>query len=298
VETHQSVWHDCLVGALALAARLEEEGQNNIAKLLRAAADAQARQAAYRRPTPSDRAGLVGGIHQTAHALAAMGVSAELVAVLARGAAAMDEGRLPLIHETPHPYVCRTCGYLRLEAPPDRCPTCGARPATFQPFPPVYWLDALDPFAALERLRQTPLEVAALVQGLPGAAMDRLPAGGGWSIRHALSHLRDAQGVLSFRLDLLLAEENPVLESKAVFEWATREEEHPPSGADILETYQDSRRETVARLESIPLRDWWRTGRHEEFGAVTLRAQVSYFAAHEITHLPQLEALRDEVVGG
>jgi len=42
----------------------------------------------------------------------------------------------------------------------------------------------------------------------------------------------------------------------------------------------------------MPLADWWRTGEHEEFGTVTLRQQVSYFAAHELTHLPQIEALR------
>ncbi len=42
----------------------------------------------------------------------------------------------------------------------------------------------------------------------------------------------------------------------------------------------------------MPLAYWWRTGRHQEFGAVTLRKQASYFAAHERTHLPQLARLR------
>jgi hypothetical protein len=41
----------------------------------------------------------------------------------------------------------------------------------------------------------------------------------------------------------------------------------------------------------LPLVDWWRTGRHEEFGVVTIRQQVSYFAAHESTHLAQIRAL-------
>ena len=36
-----------------------------------------------------------------------------------------------------------------------------------------------------------------------------------------------------------------------------------------------------------------RTGQHEEFGPLFLHQQVSYFAAHERTHPPQIEALRE-----
>ncbi|MCK6623765.1 MAG: hypothetical protein DPW09_36045 [Anaerolineae bacterium] len=43
--------------------------------------------------------------------------------------------------------------------------------------------------------------------------------------------------------------------------------------------------------------DWRRTGQHEEFGPVPLRQQVSYFASHEITHLPQMGVLRHQWVG-
>lgn len=52
-----------------------------------------------------------------------------------------------------------------------------------------------------------------------------------------------------------------------------------------------SRTETLLEQESLPLSDWWRAGKHEEFGTVTLRQQVSYFAAHESTHLSQIKAL-------
>jgi uncharacterized damage-inducible protein DinB len=184
-----------------------------------------------------------------------------------------------------------------LNEPAERCPTCGARPATFKRFLPVYWLDALDPIAALERLRQTPLDVAALLEGLSDEAMSQRPEDGGWAIRNIVSHLRDAQGVLSFRLSLFLEKEHPTLESKAVFEWATKEEERPPTTLEILDTYRASRKETIAKLENIPLSDWWRTGQHEEFGIVTMKQQVSYFASHEITHFPQLETLRNQLGG-
>jgi hypothetical protein len=177
----------------------------------------------------------------------------------------------------------------------EKCPTCGAWPETFQWFAPIYWLDALDPHAALAKLRQTPLDVAALLNGLSEQAMTQQPEDSGWAIRNILSHLRDAQGVLDFRLDLFASEEHPVLESKAVFKWATQEEEKPPSTLDIFETYKATRTKILARLEVLPFDEWWRTGFHEEFGEVSIKQQVSYFASHELTHLPQIARLREQL---
>ncbi len=205
--------------------------------------------------------------------------------------------RIPSIVETPHPYVCRTCGHLVVGPVEEHCPSCGAWPATFQWFAPNYWFEALDPFAAIEKLRQTPLEVAAALEALSEQAMDQDPREGNWAIRNVITHLRDAQEVLDYRLDLFAAEEHPVLASKAVWTWATREEERQPATREIFEDYLATRRKILARLEALPLADWWRTGLHEEFGEVSLRQQASYFASHELTHLPQLAALREQLAG-
>jgi len=289
-------WGDTLSHILALAAKLEGEGQYNIAKLTRAVAEALTRQAAFKISLPSEKDRLANEIERTVVALSKLDVDEALIAALKRGAATMADGRLPLINETPHAYVCRTCGHIVLNAPADNCPTCGAWPITYKRFLPVYWLDLLDPFAALERLHQTPLDVAALLEGLSEKTLSQPPEDGGWAIRNIVSHLRDAQGVLSFRLNLLLEQENPSLESKAVFEWATKEDEHPPTTQEIFDTYRSSRQETIAKLDNISLSTWWRTGQHEEFGTVTIRQQVSYFGSHEVTHLPQIESLRNQLL--
>lgn len=151
----QSGWGHSLVHLLALASRLEGQGQYNIAKLLRAATDSMARRAAYQLVLPSDTDQLGREIERAVAALDGLSIGEDLAGTLKRGAAAMAERRLPLIHETPHPYVCRTCGHAVLGEPTRKCPICGAWPVTFQRFPPVYWLDALDAFTALERLHQS-----------------------------------------------------------------------------------------------------------------------------------------------
>jgi hypothetical protein len=174
----------------------------------------------------------------------------------------------------------------------EKCPTCGAWPDTFQWFAPIYWLEALDPPAALEKLRQTPLDVAALLEGLSEQSMTQEPHDGGWAIRNVLIHMRDAQDVLDYRLDPFSREAHPILAAKAVWSWAKDEEDHPPSTLAIFAEYKATRAKILARLESLPFVEWWRKGQHEEFGEVSIKQQVSYFASHEITHLPQIERLR------
>ena len=290
--------YDLSIHLLALALRLEGEGQYNLAKLTRAAVDAIHRQAAYQQDIPTDRQALSAELQQTAKALSRFSVSPDLVAALEKGADIMAAGRLPLIEDTPHPYVCRTCGNLTMQPPEENCPTCGAWPGSFQRFLPVYWLDALEPFDALARLEQTPQEVGQLIEGLNEAELEQKPADGGWAVRNALSHLLDAQGLFNFRVDLFMTEDHPALEAKAVFTWATNEDGRLPTAGEIFDTYKASRTETIQKLKSLPLKNWWNTGAHEEFGTVTLRQQVSYFASHEITHLPQIEALRRQLLAG
>ena len=288
---------DTLIHLLALAVRLEGEGQYNLAKLARAAADSLSRQAAYQVTIPSTREALAADIKRTAEALASLDVGGDLLSALMQGAEVMAEGGLPLFSLIPHPYVCRSCGYLILAEPTETCPTCGAWPDTYQRFMPNYWFDALEPPAAMQRLRQTPAEVEKLLEGLSDAQLDWQPPDKGWAMRNVLTHLRDAQGVLAFRLGLFQQEENPALEAKAVWTWAADEAERPFTGREIFAVYKASRAETLAGLEQLPLTHWWRTGRHAEFGVVTLRQQVSYFAAHEVTHLSQMESLRRHLVG-
>lgn len=282
---------ETVTGALALAARLEGEGQYNIAKLLRAAAASAIRGTAYKVTLPAENMQLSGEIMRLVGALALIEVDKTLLAAIQLGAAAMAEGRLPLIDVTPNPYLCRTCGYVVLETPAQACPMCNAHAGTFQTILPVYWLEAFDPFQALEHLNNTPQEVARHLEGMPDEAFNRQPSDGGWSIYQILLHLRDAQYLLNFRLGLMLEQEQPTLESQAVFEWATQEAASSPNPTGVFDSYLQSRQQTLARLESIPLKDWWRPGQHQEFGKVNVLQQASYFAAHELTHLPQLAKL-------
>lgn len=189
INMQNSQWTDTIVHLLSLALRLEGEGQYNLAKITRAKADSLSRRAAWELNLLSDKANLADDIEHTAASLD----DADLQTAFRKGASALNLGRLPLIDEIPHPYVCRTCGHLTFGGVPEKCPTCGAWGGTFQWFPPVYWLQALDPTEALERLRKSPLEVAVLIEGLSEEVMN--PTRRRWRLgdsQHRLAFARRA----------------------------------------------------------------------------------------------------------
>ncbi|MDX1601377.1 MAG: DinB family protein [Anaerolineales bacterium] len=290
------------VGALArleaLAQALEGQGQYNVAKLFRAAGASIVSDTAWKLNVGTEKEELEREVRNLIADLDEAGMQAELLEAMASGADAISDGRLPLIDETPHPYVCRTCGHIAMTPPSDSCPRCNARPRTFQRFPPVYWLEAMDPPEALEWLQRTPEQVLGLIDPLEEADLSRELIEGEWSIRELLIHLRDAQGVLEYRVNLLLSEDEPLIESQAVFDWATDGSAKQMTSMDIFETYRSSRQKTIERLQNAPLADWWRGGSHQEFGTVNVKQQVSYFATHELTHLPQLESLIERLPKG
>lgn len=286
---------DILIRLQAIASKLEGEGQYNVAKIARAAADSIARSAAYPFQLSSRREELSRELLSISEGLGAFDLNEGLLKSLKSGATAIAEGRLTMLDETPHPYVCRSCGHVELEYPKGNCPRCSSQPRTFQRFPPVYWLEAMDPIETMHWLGKTPNTVKGLIDGITEEDLSREVIEGEWSIRELLTHMRDAQGVLDFRITLLIQEDEPIIESKAVFEWATSGSVSPDKTMNIFEAYHSSRLKTLQTLQEIALKDWWREGRHEEFGRISIKQQASYFATHELTHLPQIELLIDRL---
>jgi rubrerythrin len=140
--SHNGDLSETIIHLVAVAGRLEGEGQYNLAKLARAAAESLVRKEAFGFEMPTEKEQLVAEIERTADSLSLLGLGDEITDAFRRGAAIMAEGRLPMIKDTPHPYICRTCGHLELDTPVEKCPICNVWPVTFLKFPPVYWLDA------------------------------------------------------------------------------------------------------------------------------------------------------------
>jgi hypothetical protein len=282
---------------LALAARVETEGRYNVAKLLRAAAMARLqRDADDRLPEAPRGEALHQALGRVAAAMDEDPLLAPLAAPLSRGTSLFAAGALALIDDVADPRTCRRCGHVVADERGEACPHCGADEATYWVHRPVWWLDRYDPRSAQDALARTPAKLQALLERLPEAAWADRPDPATWSPHEVVAHLRDAQDVLEQRIEAILGQDDPDLEAQMV--WAWNEGERPASAPEVLAAYLASRQRVLLRLAGAPADAWWRTGRHREFGRLTLTQQVSYFAAHEPTHLRQVRAAVARVEGG
>jgi hypothetical protein len=277
---------------LALAARVEAEGRYNVAKLLRAAATAQVQREADDRLADAPRgAALLDVLAAVADAFDRDASLTPLADPLRSGLSAFAAGEVPLIDAVPDPSVCRRCGHVESGSTDtgdsiEACPRCGADIETFLVQRPVWWLERYDPATAMAVLERTPETLRALLDRIPMAARSERPRPDVWSPHEVLAHLRDAQGVLDQRVALILERDEPDLEAQMVWSW--NREERPASTDEVMAAYLASRGRVLERLRAAPAEAWWRGGRHGEFGRLTLTQQVSYFAAHEPTHLRQV----------
>lgn len=276
-----------LARAVALSLYAGQEGQINLHKLLDAAVDSTMRSAAYAARATTSFASLGPVLAD----LAAARLDPALLAALAAAEAAIAAGEVPLIDAAPDVYVCRVCGQVALGAPPDRCGTCGAWPGTFRPFRGIFNVDNPDPVASLDLLIGGPAILGDLLAGLDEDQLTAAPAPGAWSLQRSLQHLLDAQNLLGGRLERMLSEDDSPLAMEST--WA-RPAAAQETGAMYAE-YCARRAATVAQLEALPLRGWARTGRHTEFGRVTVLQQVGYFAYHEVYHYPDFVEKRGQL---
>ena len=276
-----------LARAAALALYAGQEGQINLHKLLEAAIYGIVRSTAYSARAETTFLSLAAVIAD----LRALGAEPALLATLERAEAIIGAGEVPLYADAPDACVCRVCGYTTLGELPARCPTCDAWPQSFRRFRGIFNVDNPDPLASLDLLAQTPAVVTELLHGLDEAALTAEPAPGEWSLQRSLQHLLDTQNLLAGRLELMLAREDPLLVMESSWARAAAAQDT----ASMLDEFRRKRAATLAQLEALPMRAWGRTGRHTEFGRVTILQQVGYFAYHDAFHLPDFVQKRRQL---
>jgi rubrerythrin len=281
---------------VALAERCASEGQMNLNKLLEAAVYAMTRRAGWRHRPKVTQETMQEELANAIRQLKDEGTAPALFSALEVGlqALAARRGSDLLAEEAPDVFVCRTCGRTALGAPPERCPDCGSWPDRFRKFVAIFGDDnqePTDPPAVLALLERNAEALEKLLGTLGEEDLGRPPSPGDWSIREHVAHFYDTQEMLDTRVDQMLRHDDPDLTPLAVYELATEADRHPASTHAMLAEFRERRARCVARLRSLPLADLWRTGRHPEFGRLTILRQAAYLAHHEQTHLPEIEAL-------
>jgi rubrerythrin/uncharacterized damage-inducible protein DinB len=278
-----------LIHLARLARGLEANGFYNSAKVCWAAAYSEEIRASLEQGIPTSQEELDREIGVALAYLEAQGVQPEVTQALAHGRQAVRENKITPYTEIPDVYVCRKCGTILLDAEASDCTGCGASAITLRNFPPVYFMEAMNPSQAIASLASAIGELEDIITPLNEGQLAQSPRSGEWSIREAILHLLVSEELLSGRLKKILAEDDPDLIAVAAWDL---DENRTMSTRLILNRFRISRQATLKLLAEIQPTDWWRTAFHEEFGKVTLLEQVSYFAKHERDHWRQIYLIR------
>jgi uncharacterized damage-inducible protein DinB len=285
-------YHD-LIRMVRAARGLEAGGYYNAAKLLWALVYSQEIADSTAAGIPRGEA-LDAELGTIIESLRAAGKDERIISALERGRAYVSEDSTVPFEEIPSVYVSRTTGEVFLGEPPEFT-QAGDHRLGLQEFPPVWYFNPMTPAQVVAALEAAPRTIAQAISDLTPEEMLIAPAPGEWSMRDLLEHLMQTEELLSGRIEKLLAEDdNPTLVGLAM--WSLLQGESA-SAREILEHYRDSREQLVERLKGIPPSYWWRAGWHSEFGMQTVLSQATYFARHEMSHMPQLYQIRRAVEG-
>jgi hypothetical protein len=142
--------------------------------------------------------------------------------------------------------------------------------------------------AALER---APALVVPLVRQADPAIVKRRPAPGEWSIHENACHLAEVHPLFVRRLDLMLAETDPVITS---YDPGRDDPEDALLKLDLdtsLHRFAQDRGRIVERLRTLRPEDWARTARHDEYNAYSIFIMFRHLALHDFDHAYRIEAL-------
>ena len=142
----------------------------------------------------------------------------------------------------------------------------------------------------LERLEQTPGELARRLRGRSDAELSRRPAPDSWSPKEVVCHLRDAEEHLGGWMQLVLAmDEPPLLEPPGgAARWAEDRQYARHNAGAAWDAFGRRRDETAEMLRALTPVQWERAGRHPRRGRMTMDALVSFMAWHDENHVDQL----------
>lgn len=152
-------------------------------------------------------------------------------------------------------------------------------------------------------LQQTHSTLLLLVSSLSDGALDFRPAISEWSIREILAHLVDDEMyVMRTRLERMMKEVRPSLAPHEEKAWYANRNTTRDRLSELLSDFDLQRAASLGILTMLRESDWAREGYQPEYGTFTTEEWLTHWAAHDTTHLRQiestLEAYQTQSAGG
>ena len=135
----------------------------------------------------------------------------------------------------------------------------------------------------------SPQRLAAQLDRLGPAGVERPYAPGKWNTRQILCHLADTELVFAFRLRQTLAEDHHVVQPMDQDQWAANYDAYSAQAA--LDVFTAVRKWNVALIAVVPPAVMSKPVTHPERGQLTFRGLIEIMAGHDLNHLKQIEGI-------
>lgn len=139
----------------------------------------------------------------------------------------------------------------------------------------------------IDNLSDTPAQLQALLDGYQPPA----ESGEEWGPREIVAHLVDIELEVRWRINEVLSHPGAYLKAIDQDKLA---QEHDYGSTDLrqsLDSFAEERGETISLLMNLALRDWDKTGIHEERGEVSVEEMAEVLVNHDAEHLETIRAL-------
>jgi uncharacterized damage-inducible protein DinB len=145
----------------------------------------------------------------------------------------------------------------------------------------------------IEEIAQAPARLRAAVSGLSPEQLDTPYREGGWTVRQVVHHLADSHLNSYARFRLALTEDEPSIKTYHEDKWAELYDARTAPIELSLSLLESLHERWILLLKSLTAKDWDRTFRHPDLGAVPLGKNVGLYAWHGKHHVAHITSLRE-----
>jgi hypothetical protein len=145
--------------------------------------------------------------------------------------------------------------------------------------------------SVIDAIDRAPSLVVPLIREVPAAVLKRRPSPAKWSAHEHACHLAAVHPLFFERLDLMLAQEHPILRPYLP-------DQDDPDDAllrvdldEALERFQRDRARLVSRLRALTPADWDRTAEHGQYSRYSVFVMFRHLAMHDLLHSYRIEEL-------
>ena len=139
--------------------------------------------------------------------------------------------------------------------------------------------------AVIEQYAKGAGTVAEGIRGLAREDFLAVPVEGTWSIQQIVAHLMDSDLIASYRMKMMIAEENPTIIGYDEKAFAQRLHYDKLDPVVAVEIFRQNRELTAVLLRNLPDAVFARFGTHNQRGKMTLGDMVALYVWHLEHHM-------------